>query len=258
MKKKSIIIALITILCICIGTGAFQAVNGKSEKNITSSVSSASDSSESETAAESITEDNTDETAALSGGSTSKAKAGNETASSGKSGKSTAGSASGNTVQSTDKTARSTASSAAKTSAVRSTTSKRTTTASTKRVTTSKATTTAKKSFKVSITISCKNAVAYGADVPQYMLTTRSITVNRGDTVFDALKSVCKANGISLKYQSIYYVQGIGGLNEKDCGATSGWMYRVNGVAPNKAAANYTLSSGDKIEWYYVTSPSDK
>lgn len=245
MKRKSIIIALITILCICIGIGVFQTVNGKSEENITKSVSSTLNTSENEFKTERITDDSIERTSAASNDNTSKTKASTK-------------SVLGTTVNSSNKSEKSTAASSAKTSVTQRTTAKKNTTAATKRAATSKTTTTEKKSFKVSITISCKNAVAYGADVPNYMLSTRSITVNRGDTVFDALKAVCSANGISLKYQSIYYVQGIGGLNEKDCGATSGWMYRVNGVAPNKAAAKYTLSPGDKIEWYYVTSPNDR
>lgn len=114
--------------------------------------------------------------------------------------------------------------------------------------------------FKVSISITCHNAVSYGADVPQsgYILTSTSCTVTEGDTVFDVLSAACAENDISLKYQRKTYIQGIGGLNEKDCGDGSGWMYRVNGSAPNKAASKYVLSKGDVIEWYYVTSPSDK
>ena len=73
-----------------------------------------------------------------------------------------------------------------------------------------------------------------------------------------ALSSVCSSNGVSLKYQSKSYIQAIGGLAEKDCGGSSGWMYRVNGETPNKGASKYTLSDGDRIEWYYVTNSSDR
>lgn len=109
-----------------------------------------------------------------------------------------------------------------------------------------------KNEISVSFTISCKNAVAYGADVPEYFVSGTTYYGTRGDTVFTALKSVCGDNGISLKYQSKTYIQGIGGLCEKDCGSGSGWMYRVNGVAPSKPASAYKLSDGDTVEWYYV------
>lgn len=119
---------------------------------------------------------------------------------------------------------------------------------------------TEKSTVTVTFSISCKNALNYGADVPSsgYFLSPVSYTAEEGETVFDALKTLCRDNGISLNYQDIYYIQGIGGLNEKDCGGQSGWMYRVNGTAPNKAACKYTLSDGDRVEWYYVTSPSDR
>jgi hypothetical protein len=71
--------------------------------------------------------------------------------------------------------------------------------------------------------------------------------------VFDALKALCSQKGISLKYKNAYYIQGIGGLNEKDCGSGSGWMYRVNGSTPMIACNKYKLKDGDKVEWYYVT-----
>lgn len=114
-------------------------------------------------------------------------------------------------------------------------------------------------SITVTISVSCKNALAYGADVPQsgYIISKTQITLEEGQTVFDALEAVCDKNGVSLEYKSKAYIQGIGGLKEKDCGSASGWMYRVNGTAPAKAASKYTLSDGDDVEWYYVTSASD-
>lgn len=116
------------------------------------------------------------------------------------------------------------------------------------------------KTITVTVVISCKNALAYGADVPQsgYILDQTRITLREGQTVFDALEAACDKNGVSLTYQSKSYITGIGGLNEHDCGGASGWMYRVNGINPVKAAAKYTLKNGDSVEWYYVTSSNDK
>lgn len=129
---------------------------------------------------------------------------------------------------------------------------------------------TEKKSVTVTVEVTCKNALAYEStaqngeelnlNLPKsgYIIETESITLKKGSTVFDALSSVCSSNGVSLKYQSKAYIQSIGGLAEKDCGGSSGWMYRVNGETPMKAASKYTLSDGDRIEWYYVTSSSDR
>ena len=48
------------------------------------------------------------------------------------------------------------------------------------------------------------------------------------------------------------YVTGIGGLSEKDYGSKSGWMYFVNGEAPNKACGKYILQDGDGLVWSYT------
>ena len=79
-----------------------------------------------------------------------------------------------------------------------------------------------------------------------------TFTFNEGATAYDAL---C-APGLSVNaHGSSYgtYVAAIGGLAEKEHGGTSGWMYSVNGVAPNTACSNYVLHNGDSVVWYYVT-----
>ena len=79
-----------------------------------------------------------------------------------------------------------------------------------------------------------------------------TFTFNEGATVYDALCAL----GLSVNaHGSSYgtYVAAIGGLAEKEHGATSGWMYSVNGVTPNTACSNYVLSNGDSVVWYYVT-----
>lgn len=79
-----------------------------------------------------------------------------------------------------------------------------------------------------------------------------TFTFNEGATVYDALCALglsVNAHGSSFGT----YVAAIGGLAEKEHGATSGWMYSVNGVTPNTACSNYVLSNGDRVVWYYVT-----
>lgn len=117
-----------------------------------------------------------------------------------------------------------------------------------------------KQTVTVTFSVSCKNALSYGADVPQsgYIIGQTQLTLKQGQTVFDALEAACEKNGVSLRYQSKSYITGIGGLNEKDCGGASGWMYRVNGTNPRKAASKYVLKDGDTVEWYYVTDSNDR
>ena len=133
-------------------------------------------------------------------------------------------------------------------------TTKQSTTTKATQTTTKTATTTTTKPSNINVTISitCKNAINYGLDYPLYMLNNKSVSVKDGATVFDVINSVA-----DISYNSKTYIKGINGLMEKQAGPSSGWMYRVNGVAPQKPASNYTLKNGDNIEWYYVTSPSD-
>ena len=76
-------------------------------------------------------------------------------------------------------------------------------------------------------------------------------TFEKGATAYDAL---C-ATGLSVTSKSSQYgiyVSAIGGLAEKDFGGSSGWMYSVNGSAPNISCGKYVLKDGDRVSWYYV------
>lgn len=135
-----------------------------------------------------------------------------------------------------------------------------TTTTKPSTTTTTKPTTEAEKqTITVTISISCEKALGKVDGLPAsgYFLSPCKFTVKKGATVFDVLEAAAKENGITLKYQSKSYIQAINGLAEKDCGGSSGWTYKVNGVKPNKSAAKYELADGDIVEWYYVTSPND-
>lgn len=80
-----------------------------------------------------------------------------------------------------------------------------------------------------------------------------TFTFEGGATVYDALCAL----GLSIGSQdSIHgvYVSSINGLAEKEHGASSGWMYAVNGKLPNMACSAYKLRDGDSIQWRYVTS----
>lgn len=89
------------------------------------------------------------------------------------------------------------------------------------------------------------------------ILSTSRVEFNKGDTAYDVTKRACSAAGIQIEaaytpaYGS-YYVEGINHLYEFDCGQTSGWMYKVNGWAPNYGCSEYKLKNGDSIVWYYT------
>ena len=87
------------------------------------------------------------------------------------------------------------------------------------------------------------------------ILEATTVTVTEGATVYDALKKVCSQNGITLNEKNSMfgkYIAGINGIDEKDCGAYSGWLYSVNGTSPNVGVSSYKLRNGDSIVLSYT------
>ena len=89
------------------------------------------------------------------------------------------------------------------------------------------------------------------------ILKKATVTFYEGESVYDVLQRVCKNNGIHMEasWTPIYnsaYVEGIHNLYEFDCGALSGWMYKVNGWYPNYGSSRYQLKEGDSVEWRYT------
>ncbi len=89
------------------------------------------------------------------------------------------------------------------------------------------------------------------------ILDTSTVEFTEGETVFEVIQRVCEYAGIQLEYSwtpmyDSYYIQGINNLYEFDCGAQSGWMYKVNGWFPNYGCSKYTLEDGDDIVWCFT------
>lgn len=238
-KKKIIMIAISAILCLSVGIGIFQAVNGNNAAKETERVSSVSDSTASNAESPSF-QTEPESTLPEENSNITEKNHSDEKNNNSQSGKA---SSSSDEITSRQESARQ---------------PQQETPADQPKE---------PESFDVSISITCHNAVRYNEmhddaepDIPQsgYILSNTSHTAAKGDTVFDVLSSVCAENDITIVHQRKTYIQSIGGLSEKDCGGASGWMFRVNGVAPNKSVGKYVLSEGDVIEFYYVTSPSDK
>ncbi len=94
---------------------------------------------------------------------------------------------------------------------------------------------------EIHVTITGINENFYNSDMP----------LKEGATAY----SILSETGLSYKktgFGSATYVRAINGLAEKDHGPLSGWMYKVNGVAPNISAGGYKLKKGDQVVWYYV------
>lgn len=89
------------------------------------------------------------------------------------------------------------------------------------------------------------------------LLAKTKVTFEKGATVFDMLKKICKRKKIQLEYSwtpvyNNYYVEGMGQLYEFDCGYESGWVYLVDGKQASYGCSSYKLKGGEEIVWAYT------
>lgn len=90
-----------------------------------------------------------------------------------------------------------------------------------------------------------------------WILKPVEVEFTEGESVFDLLLRVCRNNLIHMEYSNtpIYnsaYIEGIHNLYEFDCGALSGWMYKVDEWFPNYGCSRYQLKDGNVICWEYT------
>ena len=116
----------------------------------------------------------------------------------------------------------------------------------------------------VTVTIRCDTIVGQqeSAYIPDdgVILAPTPCEFAEGDSVFSLLTELCRAYSIQLDYSgtgSLVYVRGIHYLYEFDFGDLSGWVYRVNGVAPSVGCGDYEPTDGDMIEFLYTRSLGD-
>lgn len=88
------------------------------------------------------------------------------------------------------------------------------------------------------------------------LLAKTKVTFEKGATVFDVLKQICKKKKIQLEYSwtpvyNNYYIEGMGQLYEFDCGYESGWVYLVDGKQASYGCSSYKLKGGEEIIWAY-------
>ncbi len=92
------------------------------------------------------------------------------------------------------------------------------------------------------------------ADNGNVWLSCQFTGLNEGVTVYDVFYRALSENGFSAAGGGfVTAVSGPNGtLGQKDRGEYSGWMYSVNGAIPNVVMAQYYLSDGDQILFFYT------
>ncbi len=95
------------------------------------------------------------------------------------------------------------------------------------------------------------SAVDAGAVIPPC-----AVGIGSGSTVLSVTEEAARRAKIVLDIDAAgTYIRGIDGISERDFGALSGWVFRVNGEYPNVSCADFALSPGDTVEWIYTTEP---
>ncbi|WP_305849688.1 DUF4430 domain-containing protein [Sporosarcina sp. PTS2304] len=88
-------------------------------------------------------------------------------------------------------------------------------------------------------------------------LPPTEMVIKDGDTVLAALIDITRKHKVQMDYRggqgATAYVEGIDNVYEFDRGQGSGWMYRVNGIFPDRGAGVVPLLDGDRVEWLYTT-----
>jgi len=92
----------------------------------------------------------------------------------------------------------------------------------------------------------------YGPE--QELLSSVEVSAADCKNAFIALKTACAEIGLDLVYRGgdkSAYVVSINGYAEKSDGATSGWIYKVNGVQPSVGSSGKEVSAGDRVTFFF-------
>lgn len=91
------------------------------------------------------------------------------------------------------------------------------------------------------------------------ILNDVKVKIEDGDTAWTVTRKALQMNDVHVdytgatetKYGSIY-VKGIQHIYERQAGSLSGWMYAINGKAPNVGVSSYKVKKNDQISWQYT------
>lgn len=127
---------------------------------------------------------------------------------------------------------------------------------------------------EITITIECKTILDNMDKVEQglidnnlipkdgIILPQTKVIIYQKDTVYSALKRVCKKNNIHFdsSYEPVFkthYIKGINYIYEMSVGESSGWMYFVDEVEANHGVSLYNLKGGENVRVAYTVIAGD-
>ncbi|MBA2615351.1 MAG: DUF4430 domain-containing protein [Actinobacteria bacterium] len=100
----------------------------------------------------------------------------------------------------------------------------------------------------------------FGATEPGLTPATGTITPPSGpavtvsaETAFGALEAASRKGELFYRVEAFSFGPYVAQVGRLSGTATTGWVYKVNGVSPPVAATAYVLKAGDRVLWYHAT-----
>lgn len=119
----------------------------------------------------------------------------------------------------------------------------------------------AEQTVTCTIAIDCQSATDSGNQIAQQIaqdgviLPQTQMQVPQGSSVYDVLQTVAKEKNLVIVMSgddASAYVVSIQSLGAGDAGASSGWMYLVNGEVAALSAGEQIVQQDDVIQWRYT------
>lgn len=99
---------------------------------------------------------------------------------------------------------------------------------------------------------SCGNSFTYKYNATDYkVMASETVTIKKGQSVFDALKKLLNKNNISY-VENGGYVSEINNIKEFEHGSNSGWMFTVDGKHSNTGSRETILADRQSVVWFYT------
>jgi hypothetical protein len=97
---------------------------------------------------------------------------------------------------------------------------------------------------RVSVRVEGKTTTIFGASEPRF---------EAGANALDALEAASARSEFFYELKQLSFGPYVSRIGRYPADASSGWVFKVNGVSPPVGADKVTLKEGDRVLWYWAT-----
>jgi hypothetical protein len=113
---------------------------------------------------------------------------------------------------------------------------------------------------RVHVRVEGARTTIFGATEPRLTAVTGAIQPPTGPVVtvgaatpFGALEAASRAGEFFYRVETFSFGPYVAQIGRRAGTATTGWVFKVNGVSPPVAATAHQLKEGDRVLWYHAT-----